>query len=391
MCPQKFRFLAVDELIFRASWRVWMIAAIAALAVCAPTIVLIAAPVLSAIAFFSSQPTRFRLDLPSISVIALTIFSAFSMLWTVDLPLAFRATAIYAILGVMLITARFLLRTSADLHTVALGYLAGCLVLIARVVILALTRGSGQGKFRLNLPDVNANYAGYAFALGFAMVLFLWVGLPKSKLIALLLLMIAALLAFGILVTDTRASFLGLLALLLWLAASRLLKRPPLKYLVAAVVIFAAAIATGIFDKLSLLVEGLLGRPTGDWSGRLELWPLAREWWVRHFLVGSGASTFQASNIYGVGAHNLVLEIGTGLGIVGVAIYATFLGSSLSTGDSTRGALLVGSIIAVSAFSYLTGQWDASPAAWIGLAVFSRTQALELAEQNRPAAQRAVP
>jgi len=115
-------------------------------------------------------------------------------------------------------------------------------------------------------------------------------------------------------------------------------------------------------------VESLLGRPTGDWSGRLVVWPLAREWWLDHFILGSGVSTFAGANPMKIGAHDLVLEIGAGLGLVGVLLFLCFLFFSVFR----QPPLLVGSLIAVTAASYITGHWELAPAAWVLLAIFAR-------------------
>ena len=186
----------------------------------------------------------------------------------------------------------------------------------------------------------------------------------------------AVILIVGIQLADTRGAFVGLALIAFWLLLSAMFKRPPMKLLVFAVLVAAWAIVTGVFDKLSLAVEGIFERATGDWSGRLIIWPMAREDWTQNIMFGTGASTFMNENSFGIGAHDLILELGTGLGLVGVVLYVILLWSSLgkrtAAAGPRRGKVLVGSFIAVSTFSYLTGVWDLAPAAWIGLAVFSR-------------------
>ncbi len=135
-------------------------------------------------------------------------------------------------------------------------------------------------------------------------------------------------------------------------------------------------------DQASLAFENVFGRATGDWSGRLIIWPVARDFWASedNFWFGAGAGAFQLSNYYQVGAHNFILELGTGMGTVGVLVYVAVLWTSLgkqATGTDPRGRVLVGCFIAASALSYLTGFWDHSPAAWIGVAVFFRIGLLD--------------
>lgn len=237
--------------------------------------------------------------------------------------------------------------------------------------------GSAIVDDRLNMDGLNINYAGYALAAGFSMVVLLWVTKPRTLRRRLSLAITAAALILGIVLSDTRGAFVGLALMAAWLILCFLFKRPPYKALVFVVLLVAFSIATGILDRASLVLEGLLGRATGDWSGRLIIWPLAREDWSHHFLLGTGVSTFLTRNYLGIGAHDLILELGTGTGIIGVLIYVTFLWSSLGKRTSLAGekpaTILIGCFIAVSAFSYLTGHWELSPAAFVGLAAFSRT------------------
>jgi len=79
---------------------------------------------------------------------------------------------------------------------------------------------------------------------------------------------------------------------------------------------------------------GSAARATGDLAGRLTIWPEARQVFGEHLLVGVGAGGFRAVGTSGIGAHDVVLELGAGLGLVGIALFLGLIVASLTT---TRG------------------------------------------------------
>lgn len=110
-----------------------------------------------------------------------------------------------------------------------------------------------------------------------------------------------------------------------------------------------------------------------------EHWTL-REVFATHFLTGIGAAGFQSVDPLAVGAHNIILELGSGLGIIGVGLFVamfifTLRGATRGTDVKLR-ALLIGSLLLTTAPMYLSGHWELSPAGWIALAVFSRIPVL---------------
>jgi len=346
-------------------WRIIALAIVAAITVFSPLSTTTPLIVVSAIVFLASRPLRFRFDLPAILATAIVFFSALSALWSISIPVTFSAAVTSGALSMYFIVSRYVTTNRLQLGILASGYLAGCLILLGRLIEL---RVSKPETIRLNLLDVNANYAGYAFVAGFGVVVLLGTAMKRTKTVATVLAVVAVLLGVGIVMAGSRGSFVGLALLVVWLVASRLLKRPPLWALVIASAIVALTLAIGVIDRLLPVVENVLGRPTGTWSGRLLIWPIAREWWLDHFFIGSGASTLAVANPMGIGAHNLILELGAGQGIAGVALFLAFLWFTFVK----QPPLLVGSFIAVSLASYLTGHWDLAPAAWVVLALFSR-------------------
>lgn len=347
----------------RGDWRALALALVVAVTVCAPAVALYAGPVIVGVVFLLSNPRSLRFDTATLLAIALPGFAALSLIWSVDRGVTLRGAISYAGLAAMFIGIRHVVKTGEQLRIVAVGYLAGCVALIVRLITLRI---ESPRMIRLNLADVNANYAGYSLVAGFAVIVLVYL-LGVGTVGKILLGVTAVALIAGTFLAGTRAALVALAILVLWLAACRIFKRPPLTVLLVSVAAVCLGIVTGLADTLLALFETLFGRTTGDLSGRLTVWPLAREWWLEHFLIGSGASTFQQSNRMEIGAHNVVLELGAGMGIIGVAIFVAFLWFALRK----QSAVLVGSLVSVTAASYLTGHWELAPAAWVLLGVFA--------------------
>lgn len=360
----------------------FIMAAVAALSVYDPGIAVTSGLYLAAVAVALSRPGRLRIDAPFVLGVLLVGFAVASSMWSRFPDASVGAARNYAVVVVIFIAARHVIQTLKQLRTVAVGYLVGCAVLVYRVWSENAKQVSELEGGRLDLAGLNVNYAGYAFVAGFAMIALLWGTKRRTPGARLWLAAAGASIVLGIVLSDTRGALIGLGLMVAWLLMCLAAKTPPLRLLVGGVIVAAVAITTGAVDQASLAFENVFGRATGDWSGRLIIWPVARDFWVSgdNFWIGSGAGTFQFSNYYQIGAHNFILELGTGMGIVGVLIYIAVLWTSLgrrSTGADPRGKILVGCFMAASALSYLTGFWDHAPAAWIGVAVFSRLGLLD--------------
>ena len=359
-------------------WRVIVLAVVAAMTVFSPLTTTAPTLLLSIVVFFASKPTKFRFDLPALLAVAIAAFSALSILWSISVPVTISAAVTSAALSLYFIVARHVVATRLQLVILASGYLAGCAILITRLFAL---RVATPFDVRLNLPDVNANYAGYALVAGFGVIILIWAAIPRRRYSTAALTALAVLVGVGILLAGSRGTFVGLALLAAWLLISRILSKPPLWVFVGAAAFVALILTVGIIDRLLPAVEYILGRPTGTWSGRLLIWPIARDWWVDHFFIGSGASTLAVANPMKIGAHNLILELGAGQGIVGVAIFIAFLWFTFAK----QPPLLVGCFIAVTMASYLTGHWDLAPAAWAVLALFSRSELVDVASVTKRA------
>lgn len=122
-----------------------------------------------------------------------------------------------------------------------------------------------------------------------------------------------------------------------------------------------------------LWLDGLYGRPTGDISGRLSIWPYALSTWWESPLTGSGAGVFISTNPYEIGPHNLLLTVGNDLGLVGVLLYFGTMAAALVTAARTgRTALLLACAFTAAMLPiWLTGQWETALGFWLALGLLT--------------------
>lgn len=360
-------------------WRVWALSGVVAIAVFSPGISIAIAPLIATLVFLTAQPLSLRLDAPNILATAFAVFAAVSIIWSVNTGVSLRGAITFASLGIAFIGTRHTLRTLEEKRVVAAGYLAGCGILAGRLIVLYATRPIEHEiyNYRLNLPDVNVNYAAYAFVLAFVPLSYFWTRAIGNRVVVVAF---SVILLGSISLTETRAALISVTMFGLWAGFSRFLKSPPLRTVAVTAIVGAIVVATGVADRMAPLIESLLGRSAGDWSGRLEIWPMARAWWLEHFFAGSGVSTFTNSNPLGIGAHNVILEVGAGLGLIGVALYLAFLWTTLRLADR----YIAGSYIVTTIGAYLSGHWEAAPAAWLLLAVISANGPAEPDSESPP-------
>ncbi|HZK05966.1 MAG TPA: O-antigen ligase family protein [Actinomycetaceae bacterium] len=275
-----------------------------------------------------------------------------------------------------------------NLRVIGLGYLAGCyyslllLWQVRRQAAPVLERGIND--YRYGIVGVNQNYTAYALAVGAAVILLLWwsSGLRLRSLLnsGALLLVGVGLLAFGISLTGTRGAMLALVLLVVWGVIYRIRPETAFNTLVITGVITVILISSGLVDEL-ITPQSEAGRETGDLNGRLTIWPYARQSISEHPLLGIGLGAFFRITPFQMVAHNLVLEIGVGVGLIGLLLFGSLMYSAVIRDtrmiEDVRGrALAVGALIAVTLPIYTSGHWEQSAAGWVVIALFSRSPLL---------------
>lgn len=366
-------------------------AVIAGLSTFDPTMTLAIGPWIAIAVLILGRPLRFRLDAPVLLAVLLALWAGMSQLWTAAADFTHATAVLWVQVLVLFIAAHDLIKSRAQLRLIAAGFVTGAVFTVIKNVYFApeVTEYLATGG-RAILGNANVNYVGYALTTALAMVVLLWVTRRRPKSSFILLAGSVAVLAVGLGVSDTRAAQLGAGLLVAWLLICAVTRRRPLQLVVAGVLVAAFCIVTGVADRASLAFESGT-RVTGDWSGRLVIWPLAREMWAENPLTGVGAGAFIVTNGTGVGAHNIILQTGTGMGVVGVGLLVGLMSAALA---GAKQPLLIGALLAASAPMYLSGMWETAPAAWIAIAVFSRARVLGTEPSRRepktPAAKRAA-
>lgn len=374
--------------------RALAMAVVAGLSTFDPTAALAVGPWVAIAVLVLGRPLRFQVNAPVLFAVLFALWAGMSQVWTASLDFTHATAVLWVQVLVMFIAAHDLIKSRAQLRVVATGFVTGAVFTVVKHVYFApeVAESMATGGGRAILGNANVNYVAYALTTALSLVVLLWVSRTRTKLSLLVLGGAATMLVIGLIVSDTRAAQLGGALLVAWLMLCAITRRRPLKLVVAAVLASAFCILTGVTDQASLAFESG-ARVTGDWSGRLTIWPLAREMWAENPILGVGAGGFIVTSGLGVGAHNVILQTGTGLGLVGVALLVGLIWSALA---GTRQPLLIGAFLSASAPMYLSGMWETAPAAWIAIAIFSRARVFSRDEPRRelraPAANRpAVP
>lgn len=374
--------------------RTYLLGGVAALSTFDPTSATMFGGIAGALILIFSRFGAQKLTAPTAWVSLLVAWVAASGLWSRN-PYSVNVTLTWAALGLLFIAGRQLIQTRTQLRAVAIGYLIGAFLAVARLLIENPTLlGSGtSGRVTTIFDDVNINYVAYALVTGFALVVFLWTTAPeKTLLIKVSLTVTAVAIVVGVEMTQSRGALLGIACAVAWLLLWRLFKIHSLTPITIALITATIVIVSGIGDQASLQFE-TGDRATGTWSGRIPLWESARELWLANPVIGYGASSFAYVSDYLIAAHNVILDLAVGVGAIGVLIFVALLRASLWTGTrdapaSTR-ALLVGTFIAASAPAYLTGAWVTAPAAWVALVLFTQLDVLARDEGRTPSQEQA--
>ena len=366
----------------RLEWRALALAFVAAWSTFNPDTALRYGAVLCGLIFLSLGH-RARIRRADVLALALTLWTALSLTWALDPDVALLTLKNQLAVLAIFLAVRSAVTTSRQLAIVALGYLAGCtytlylLVEQNRQTLFVPELGAG----RLGIQGVNFNYMAYALTTGLVLLVAIWqIHRPGPGLRSLLVL-IAPVLCFGLVKSGSRGAVIGAALIALWIVAKRIWPGLGAAVPIAAFSIAALATFTGWADGALLVLDHSSTRSTGDLAGRLSTWPYAREYVAAHPLEGIGGGGLRAANPYGIGAHNVPLEVASGLGIVGLALLTAVVYSALVTEtrsvDPRARSLVVGALIVVSGPIILSGHWELSPSGWLALALISRIAVLE--------------
>ncbi|MEU4778234.1 O-antigen ligase family protein [Micromonospora sp. NPDC023633] len=317
-----------------------------------------------------------RLRLPDVLALATGAWALSSPLWTGHPELAFAGGYRYATVCLLFVVCRHVVRRRRDLILLGWTFLAGCVVVAVEVV----TGARGDLRQLGQLVDVATRYGiegreinatAYTLAVG-VVVAVLLAAAHRRPLLRACPPLLAVPVVWGMLLTGSRGAAIGVLLGVVVLALAWLLPRATAAGLGGIAALLIVIVPFGIAPERTLLwLDQLYGRPTGDISGRLGLWPYALSTWSEAPLTGSGPGVFIGTNPFGIGPHNLLLILGNDLGLVGALLYLGTVAAGCWTAARTSraGIVVMCLFTAVLLPIWLTGQWEAALAMWLALAL----------------------
>ncbi|GAB3957843.1 hypothetical protein GCM10027614_74090 [Micromonospora vulcania] len=298
-------------------------------------------------------------------------WAAASVLWSSRTDLTGAAAYRYISVCLLFVACRHVVRGRRDLLLVGWTYLAGCTVVAFEVA----TGARAQGEVvlfaeRYGIDGAEVNGTAYTLAVGVVLALVLAAAGRGRAVLRVAPLALAALLGYGVLLTGSRGAAIGIVFGVGAALATRVLPRLTGVTVAAVATALIVLVPWGLTPRAELLwLDNLYGRPTGDISGRLSIWPYALSTWSESPLAGSGAGVFIGTNPFDIGPHNLLLTVGNDLGLIGVLLYfGTMAGALVVAARTGRAGLLLacaftGAMLPI----WLTGQWETSLAFWLVL------------------------
>ncbi|WP_406058178.1 O-antigen ligase family protein [Micromonospora sp. NBC_00860] len=329
-----------------------------------------------------------RLRLPDLLAITTSAWAFATLLWTSNEEVTRKAAYMYAAACCLFVAARHVIAARPHQRFIGLAFLAGCLATGVRLINENASGRQGAAlldlTLRAGIEGITVNFTAYTLVTGALAAILLIICHGRSLVVKVASLTAMAMFGFGILLGGSRGAAIALTLAIVYLAISRM--APRASWIGVGVCAMAAivVVAAGTTPQSGTAwLDGLFGRPTGDMSGRLLVWPEALHSWQESLLTGIGAGIFRENSPYNIGAHNLVLNLGNDLGLVGLLLYvgtiATAMVAAARTGATQR--RLAGLTVAALLPIWLSGEWQTSQAAWLLLALVSAT-----AWTNPPAA-----
>jgi O-antigen ligase len=349
----------------------------------APTFALREGAVICALVFLSKISTV-RPQRSDWLLVGFALVGLFSLQWTQAETATELSAQNYLGFAAIFIGVRAVVCDRRSMVVTTVGFLAGCLLVVAQL----LSQSAGvriefdSTAERIGVNGVNPNYLAYSLATGVALIILVWTMWKPGPLGKAALAVVLGLLYVGILQNGTRGALIGVVAALAWAGWQHLRPAAGFRGLWFAVIGINVVILTGLLDTVLQSRLGSSARDAGDLSGRLDVWPMAREAFADRPFLGLGAGAFTDLSPLKIAAHNVILDIGTGTGVVGVALFLAVIHQSLVV--ETRDADVHGRILTIGAFVAATapllssGYWYESPAYWVAMGVFSRIGHVQL-------------
>lgn len=329
-----------------------------------------------------SVPSGYRFQLSDVLIVTYAVLAGLSLLWTKSIELTHNSFMNATACAAVFIAVRVAVGRKRDYLFLAWAMIAGSLVSVAIMVLSAGELGwvyEAAGR-RIGLDGINLNYTAYALATTTVLILslLLTTGVRSSRMRHLGVLTLLLCMYVGIVLTGTRGALVSFGIVCAWWLFARINLRLAYGVLITSFVVANLAMVFGWIDIVLSKLKFDSSRDTGDLNGRITIWPTAREAVAESPLIGHGVGSFPSnqSNFWGIHAHSAVLDIGTGLGVLGLLLFFGALWHALNFGIINHPYfkyLVGGAFIAVSMPILLSGFWTESPVFWGGAGLISRS------------------
>ena len=360
-----------------------VLAALASMLAISPSFVVTWGVYLAAGIFLTTFFLGGKTGKPELLAALLFGWSLLTVFWA-DVPRASTsAVVVLAISLVFFFAYRLHSTTWNSMALIIVGYVVGTIVVVVELILnsrvslqdmlqsvlswAVLTTGENDVE-RFSLGGTNFNYLSYTFCAAAALAMILAITARRRWPFVILAVVQLVLALFGLTLTGTRGAVYGIVALIVWVAIAWIAPKFCFWSLLAIVAVAQVRITVGVGTDVVDRLEG--ARATGTLSGRTDIWAKAKELWLESPVLGSGQGANQA--IYGVEAHNAVLNALAGTGVVGCGLLLIFWWTCLrGSSFSPKRYLAIGCFVASTAPAYLTGAWDVLIPSWVSLAIVS--------------------
>ncbi|MEV6815836.1 O-antigen ligase family protein [Micromonospora sp. NPDC051296] len=318
-----------------------------------------------------------RLRLPDTLALATGAWALAGPLWAGQAAWTLPGGYRYATVCLVFVTCRQVIRSRRDLLLLGWAYLGACVVVALEVLAGARDELRQQGELvdvatRYGVEGREINATAYTLAVGTVVAILLTVAAGRHPLLRFGPPLLALPVTWAMLLTGCRGAAIGVLVGVVVLALAWRLPWATAAGIGITSLLLLVVVPVGVAPEGAMRwLDQLYDRPTGDISGRLELWPYALSTWGESPLTGSGPGVFTHSNPMEIGPHNLLLILGNDLGLVGVLLYlGTIAAACWTTARSGRRGLVLACVLTgVLLPIWLTGQWETALAMWLALAL----------------------
>lgn len=298
---------------------------------------------------------------------------AASSMWS-DFVVAWDERAFwYAACVVTYFGVRVFVRTPEHYRSIAIAGGIGGLIAVVMIEPGQPSIEFGGAVLRSAVPDHNPNFTAYSLAGAIFNLLAFARYCARNDVERWSAFTVCAIMFYGIIVLDTRGAQLAVGLMALWYFISSFGFGRYAHLVVWPAFAGALLFSLGLLEWIGPAIEGIVPseRRTGDLSGRVPTWELARGLISDEPFLGVGLGGFEIISPYGIGAHNLFLTLALDLGLIGLALFMLFLTRGLWSGLRMRGPVNDKIFVAMFTCYFLpiavTGHFEVAPFAWVVL------------------------